>query len=194
MNISIKKVQNELNVCIILMAGSLVGKPGMVASHSLPPQPSRPISTATAAPVKKPLVVKASDPVVDPIAMTPTTSVNTLSKPGVPSVTPIQIRAPTQNLPKLQTQQPQSSVQPPVVAQTQIQPQVQPQAIGKQSELPDPVAILPQTLEVSINYIFALPCLIIFYFDLFLFKGFGVAFRYGCDRLSIYDSCNQFHD
>mgnify|MGYP006989428368 FL=1 len=139
-----------------------------MASHSLPPQPSRPISTATAAPVKKPLPVKPPETVaeVSPMTQTMTTmtttpAVNSLSKPGLPSVTPIQIRAPPVNQPvKLQTSQTPTQVQPPPTTSTpqtqtqQQQPQPQQtstQMTGKQQppDLTDPVGILPQTLDVS---------------------------------------------
>ncbi|CAG2065857.1 unnamed protein product, partial [Timema podura] len=45
----------------------IVNKPAQVASHTLPPQPARPSATATAAPVKKPVlqpVLPAAPPVL----------------------------------------------------------------------------------------------------------------------------------
>ncbi|KAK6641640.1 hypothetical protein RUM44_013355 [Polyplax serrata] len=152
-NLLNKAPESQSNLSTAASDGA--AKPGIVASHSLPPQPSRPISTATAAPIKKPLPVKPAESVAD--ALPTTTPLNTLSKPGVPSVTPIQIRAPAQQPAKVSTQaltqvQPQIPVTTPQ-QQPQSLPQSQPQVTEKQQQqqqqpdLTDPVGILPQTLD-----------------------------------------------
>lgn len=115
---------------------------GLVASHALPPQPARPTSMATAAPVKKAKSISET-------GVLPTTNntnnnnnnedhqqkpnvvqVNTLSVPGVPSVTPIQLKA----LPA---------------------PHIQ-QATAVHQNFNSPVTLLPTSLDVSTHKLFIL--------------------------------------